>query len=151
VKVLRGCAIAASVPAPLFDGLLVLLGREGGTGELSARQVAGVWKGSGGARVEFDDDGTFEMSGVPRSAIVFSFTDPPPGKGRLSGTGRWSLYGNDGSSGTIELHTVLAGFSSADSVIGLLQVQDAGDHPSLYFDTDVDKKYGFEIHRETAP
>ncbi|MFF3934252.1 hypothetical protein [Streptomyces hirsutus] len=87
MKILRGCAIAAAVPVLLLGGLFVLAACTGPSGELSAQEVAGVWKGSGGGRVEFADDGTFTMSGMPRSAIEFSFIDPPPGKGSLFGRG----------------------------------------------------------------
>ncbi|MET9730538.1 hypothetical protein ABZZ79_07705 [Streptomyces sp. NPDC006458] len=151
MKVLRGCAIAAAVPVLFLGSLFVLQGCDGGTSdELSSQQVAGVWKGSGGGRVEFDDDGTFEMSGIPRTAIEFGFTDPPPGNERLSGRGRWSLDGDDDRSGTVELRFAAAGSFSDDSESTLLQVEEAGDRPSLYFDTDADEGYGYEIHREAA-
>ncbi|MFJ1730856.1 hypothetical protein [Streptomyces sp. NPDC088254] len=143
--------MAAAVPVLLLGGLFALDSCEAGkAGELSSAQVDGVWKGSGGGRVEFDDDGRFEMSGIPRNAIEFGFTDPPPGNGRLSGRGEWSLVGDDDRSSTIELRFDAAGSFSEDSEYTLLQVEEAGDHPTLYFDTDADKWYGYEVRRETT-
>ncbi|MGW5213796.1 hypothetical protein ACWEQO_22000 [Streptomyces sp. NPDC004051] len=79
-------------------------------GELTAQEVTGVWKGSGGGQVEFDDD----------------------------------------RSGTVELSFAAAGSFSDDPEFTLLQVQEAGDRPVLYFDTNPDKEYGYEIRREVA-
>ncbi|MEF9906432.1 hypothetical protein [Streptomyces sp. P9-A2] len=150
MKILRGCAIAAAVPVLLLGGLFALEACTGPSGELTAQEVAGVWKGSGGGRVEFDGDGTFTMSGIPQSAIEFSFIDPPPGKGNLSGRGEWNLRGDDDRSGTIELSFAAAGSFSDDSASTLLQVEETGDRPKLYFDTDPDKGYGYTIRREAG-
>ncbi|WP_146229131.1 hypothetical protein [Streptomyces sp. NWU339] len=87
MKILCGCAIAAAVPVLLLGGLFALEACTGPSGELTAQEVAEVWKGTGGGRVDFADDGTFTMSGIPRSAIELSFIDPPPGQGNLSGRG----------------------------------------------------------------
>jgi hypothetical protein len=152
MKVLRGCVTAAAVAVLLFIGLFALQGCGAGEeAELTSAQVAGVWKGSGGGRVEFGDDGRFEMAGIPRSAIEFSFIDPPPGNGRLSGRGEWNLRGDDDRSGTIELLFDAAGSFSQDTESTLLQVEKAGDSPTLYFDTDPDEGYGYEVRREGAP
>ncbi|WP_230196601.1 hypothetical protein [Streptomyces coriariae] len=143
--------MVAAVPALLLGGLFALDSCGAGKAdELSSAQVDGVWKGSGGGRVEFDDDGRFEMSGIPRNAIEFGFIDPPPGNGRLSGRGEWSLVGDDDRSSTIELRFDAAGSFSDDSESTLLQVEEAGDRPKLYFDTDADEGYGYEVRREAA-
>lgn len=143
--------MAAAVPVLLLGGLFALDSCGAGTADqLSSAQVAGVWKGSGGGLVEFGDDGRFEMSGIPRDAIEFSFIEPPPGNGRLSGRGEWSLDGDDDHSSTIELRFE-AGGSFSDFEATLLQVEEGGDHPTLYFDTDADKGYGYEVRRQTAP
>ncbi|MGW6239505.1 hypothetical protein ACWGBX_38605 [Streptomyces sp. NPDC055037] len=151
MKVLRGCATAAAVLVLLLGGLFALESCGGGTSaELDAAQVAGVWKGADGGRVEFGDDGSFAMSGIPRSAIEFGFIEPPPGNGKLSGRGRWNLDGGDDRSGTIELRFDAAGSFSDDSESTLLQVEEAGERPKLYFDTDADEGYGYEIRREAS-
>ncbi|MGV9287857.1 hypothetical protein [Streptomyces sp. NPDC003719] len=96
--------------------------------------------------MEFGADGRFEMTGIPRDAVVFSFSDPPPGDGRLSGAGEWELDGG-GTSGTVELGFDAGGSFSGDGESTLLQVKEAGDRPVLYFDTDADKAYGYEVRR----
>ncbi|MGC9442022.1 hypothetical protein [Streptomyces sp. WG5] len=100
--------------------------------------------------MEFTADGRFEMSGIPRSAVEFSFTDPPAGDGALSGEGEWELDGDDGKSGAIELGFDAGGSFSDDSESALLQVKEAGDSPVLYFDTNPDKAYGYEVRRVTS-
>ncbi|MFF1548215.1 hypothetical protein [Streptomyces sp. NPDC058291] len=151
MKLFRGCGMVAAGLTLLLGGLFALDSCEvGKADELGSAQVTGVWKGSGGGRIEFSHDGRFDMSGIPRDAIEFSFTDPPPGNGRLSGRGEWSLDGGDDRSSTIELRFDAAGSFSDDSESTLLQVEEAGDHPTLYFDTNPDKRYGYEVRREAA-
>ncbi|CAL9477299.1 hypothetical protein SUDANB15_02945 [Streptomyces sp. enrichment culture] len=147
MKVLRGCATVAAVLVPSLIGLFALVrcgANEGG--ELSPAQVTGVWTGADGGRVEFGADERFEMSGIPRSAVVFAFTDPPPGEGKLSGGGEWELADGD-RSGTVELGFDAGGSFSDDSQSALLEVKETGDRPVLYFAVDPDKEYGYEVRR----
>ncbi|MGW3683158.1 hypothetical protein [Streptomyces prasinus] len=102
MKILRGCAIAAAVPVLLLGGLFALDSYTGPSGELTAQEVAGIWKGSGGGRVVFADDGTFTMSGIPRSAVEFSFIAPRPDRETSPG----------GGSGTCAVTTTAAAPSS---------------------------------------
>ncbi|MER5844950.1 hypothetical protein ABT099_32655 [Streptomyces prasinus] len=150
MKMLRGRVIAAAVPVLLLGGLFALEACTGPSGELSAQEVAGVWKGSGGGWVEFVDDGTFTMSGIPQSAIDFSFIDPPPGRGNLSGRGEWNLRGDADRSGTIELSFAATGSFSGGPEFTFLQVEEAGDRPKLYFDTNPDRGYGYTIRRQAT-
>lgn len=147
MKVFRGGATSVAVLAVL--GTALLLGGCAGEGrdKLVPRQVAGVWEGSGGGRVEFHDDGSFQMSGIPRSAIEFGFSEPTSGKGRLSGRGNWELEGNSRRSDSIELRFAAGGSFRDDAESTLLQVAKGGDHPVLYFDTNSDKGYGYEVRR----
>ncbi|MFE3940862.1 hypothetical protein ACFXPV_03125 [Streptomyces sp. NPDC059118] len=63
-----------AVPLLLFVALFVMQGCEGKSPELRSGEVVGVWKGSGGGRIEFRADGTFDVSGIPRSAVEPSFS-----------------------------------------------------------------------------
>ncbi|MFF6780674.1 hypothetical protein [Streptomyces sp. NPDC012510] len=150
MRILRGCAIAAALPVLILVVLFALEAGENDEKALSSAQVVGVWKGSGAGRIEFLQGGRFEMTGIPRSAVVFSFTDPPPGNGGLSGSGEWNLKGDTGKSGTVELRFDATDSFSDGSASALLQVQRTGDQPELYFDTNVDKRYGYEMRRITA-
>ncbi|MER6528020.1 hypothetical protein [Streptomyces sp. NPDC001508] len=58
--------------------------------------------------------------------------------------------GDDDRSGAIEVFFDAAG-SFSDTESTLLQVEKVGDSPTLYFDTNPDKGYGYEVHREGAP
>ncbi|CAL9521153.1 hypothetical protein [Streptomyces sp. enrichment culture] len=147
MKVLRGCTTVVAVLGLCVIGLFALVrcGADEG-GELSSRQVVGVWTGGGGGRVEFRADGRFEMSGIPRSAVVFAFADPPPGEGKLSGGGEWELADGD-KSGTVELGFRAGGSFPDDSQSALLEVKETGDRPVLYFAVDPDKEYGYEVRR----
>ncbi|MER7717237.1 hypothetical protein ABTX99_09820 [Streptomyces flaveolus] len=148
MKVRRTGTAIAVLPCLALLGISALAGCGQSEGpELGSDQLTGVWQGTGGGTVEFGSDGRFEMSGIPRSAVVFSFSDPPPGDGRLSGEGEWELDGDDGTSGTIELGFDAKGSFSDDGESTLLQVKEAGDRPVLYFDTDADKAYGYEVRR----
>ncbi|WP_461090381.1 hypothetical protein [Streptomyces incanus] len=92
--------------------------------------------------------GTSPAGSLPRRRHIA--IDPPPGKGNLSGRGNWNLRGDDGRSGTIELNFAAAGSFSDDSESTILQVEEEGDRPKLYFDTNPDKQYGYTIRRETG-
>ncbi|MFI0168540.1 hypothetical protein ACH4PW_27485 [Streptomyces sp. NPDC017082] len=147
MTVFRGGPIGAVVLSVLGAALLLGSCAGGGRDKLAARQVAGVWQGSDGGRVEFHDDGTFRMSGIPRSAVEFGFGKPTTGTGRLSGRGDWELEGNTGRSDSIELRFSAGGSFRDDSESTLLQVTKSGDHPVLYFDINPDKGYGYEVRR----
>lgn len=148
MKILRGCGIALVVCVALVAALFSLEGCGGGErAELDTKQVAGVWTGSGGGRVEFRSNGRFAMSGIPRSAVVFGFSTPPPGDSPLSGQGTWELEGSSGRGNSIQLRFQAGGSFPDDSESGLLRVEKADDHPTLYFDSDSDKAYGYEIQR----
>ncbi|MFI5768799.1 hypothetical protein ACIA74_09645 [Streptomyces sp. NPDC051658] len=110
-------------------------------------QIAGTWTGDGGARVELHADGRFEMSGIPRSSITSSFIDPPPGDGRVSGSGTWKPEGDSDSVDSILLSIDAGGSFSEATETEALGVARSGENPVLYFATDVDKWYGYEIHK----
>ncbi|MDT3728973.1 hypothetical protein ROS62_30575, partial [Streptomyces sp. DSM 41972] len=130
-------------------GCLALLSEQ--PERIDRSQIVGVWTGSGGARVDLRADGRFEMSGIPRSAIRFSFVDPPPGNGRLSGSGTWEPE----QLGSVETDTVEAidlaidagGSFSDRSQMAELRVARSGWDPVLYFAVNVDKWYGFEVSK----
>ncbi|MEV0598907.1 hypothetical protein AB0I82_06355 [Streptomyces sp. NPDC050315] len=52
----------------------------------------------------------------------------------------------DHRTGSITLHFDAAG-SFADTEVALLEVQQAGDSPQMYFDLNPDRNYGYEIRR----
>jgi len=78
---------ARSVACSLLVGVIVALAAGCGVDseKISAAQVVGSWRGDGGGRMEFWADGRFEMSGIPRDAIVFSFIDTRPERGGCPG------------------------------------------------------------------
>jgi len=120
-----------------------------GDEKISAGQVIGVWEGDGGGRVEFGKDGRFEMSGIPRYAIDF-FPEAPPGKGKLSGQGRWEL-GSPGEGrkrdSDVFLYIEEGGSFSNGPDVGWLRVERGDENPVMYFHVDPDKEYGYEIRR----
>ncbi|MEK8142791.1 hypothetical protein NKH18_12990 [Streptomyces sp. M10(2022)] len=134
-----------AIPLLLIGFLFVVQGA-GQNPELESEQVVGVWEGSGGGQIVFHTNGTFEMARIPRSAIVFSFVDAPPGKAGCPG-GAWELDGEGDTSGAVELHFDTGGAFSDDGESALLQVDRGGDEPEMYFDTNVDKGYGYEVRR----
>ncbi|MFF3731493.1 hypothetical protein ACFYXM_14520 [Streptomyces sp. NPDC002476] len=140
----RGCAIFIAIPSLLFIILFVMQGCEGGSPELRSEEVVGVWKGSGGGRIEFRADGTFDMSGIPRSAIELSSSTTQPGKGSLSGRGEWEMeWDRDPSSG-VEI-SFADGTESA-----LLEITRIGDEPEMYFELNVDTDRGYRVRREAS-
>ncbi|MEU8530832.1 hypothetical protein AB0C77_35405 [Streptomyces sp. NPDC048629] len=116
--------------------------------KIERTRIAGTWTGEGGARVELHANGRFEMSGIPRTAVVFGFTDPPPGDGKLSGSGTWEPVGDRDEVDEIDL-SIDAGGSFEDKEFGSLEVAQSGDKPVLYFATDSDRWFGFEIRKTT--
>ncbi|MEU9376130.1 hypothetical protein AB0D94_20465 [Streptomyces sp. NPDC048255] len=141
----RRTALAVSA-AVLLAGSAGCGGQGSGSApvRIDTSQVAGAWTGDGGGRVDFRADGRFEMSGIPRDAVVFSFIEPPAGDGKLSGTGTWSTL----DAGTaVELSYDAGGSFSDDSEVGRLGVAGSEDHPELYFSTNSDKEYGYRIRK----
>ncbi|MFB7397681.1 hypothetical protein [Streptomyces sp. NPDC056191] len=114
--------------------------------EIERTRIAGTWTGDDAARVELHPDGRFEMSGIPRSAVVFSFSDPPPGDGKLSGSGRWQPAHAGDTVDRIILYVEVGG-SFADVQVEELGVAESGEDPVLYFSTSPDEWYGFEIRK----
>ncbi|MFD4034760.1 hypothetical protein ACFWVP_30710 [Streptomyces sp. NPDC058637] len=110
-------------------------------------RIVGTWTGDDGARVELEADGRFEMTGIPRSAVIFSFIDPPPGDGKLSGSGTWEAVGDSDSVASILLYVDAGGSFSEKTEVEELGVARSGEQPVLYFATLPDKWYGFEIRK----
>jgi hypothetical protein len=141
-RTLRRTALCAVVGFALLGSAGCGIGHE----KLKRREVIGSWSGDGNGRVKFSPDGRFEMSGIPRSAIDFSFIKPPPGNGPISGKGDWEMdHGSPSSSLTLSFEA--GGSFSDDSEVSGLRVIDSGDHPTMYFDINPDKEYGYEIRR----
>ncbi|MEW9511974.1 hypothetical protein [Streptomyces bacillaris] len=125
---------------------VALLG--GGTGctgpdhTIERAQVVGIWKADDGGRIEFTADGRFAMSGIHREAETFSFSDPPPAGERLTGAGTWELEHQR----FIELSYEKGG-SFSDTETGSMGIAETGKDPVLYFSTDSDKEYGYEVRK----
>ncbi|MET9562580.1 hypothetical protein [Streptomyces tauricus] len=140
----------AAVPVLIVIALFSLEACEAERATLDSDQIVGVWKGPGGGRIQFHENGRFEMSGIPRNAMALSFADPPPEKGRIAGEGTWQLEGGRDQGAALEL-LIDKGESFANtSETVLLQLQQGGENPRMYFDTNPDKEYGYEVRR-TAP
>ncbi|MFI8997863.1 hypothetical protein [Streptomyces sp. NPDC053542] len=146
-QILSGCLVAMAVPVLTVLGLFTLDSCQASDATLDSAQIVGTWRGEGGARVEFHKEGTFEMTSVPRSAVDDGAMDLPPGKGKLSGRGTWDMRDGDRRTGSIALHFDAAESFSAGTEVALLEVQQAGDSPQMYFDVNPDKHYGYEIRR----
>ncbi|MCW8097788.1 hypothetical protein [Streptomyces tauricus] len=142
--------MAAAVPVLIVITLFSLQACEAEGEKLDSDQIVGAWKGSGAGRIRFHENGRFEMTGIPRDAIAFSFIDPPPGKGRIAGEGTWQLEGGRDQGAALELLIDKGGSFSNASETALLQLQQGGENPRMYFDTNPDKEYGYEVRR-TAP
>ncbi|MFE5945604.1 hypothetical protein [Streptomyces sp. NPDC056480] len=110
-------------------------------------RIAGTWTGDGGARVELRPDGRFAMSGIPRDAVTFSFIDPPPGDGKISGSGTWKPAVDGDSVDGILLHVDAGGSFSDSTETQELRVARSGEKPVLYFATSADEWHGFEIRK----
>ncbi|WFB11352.1 hypothetical protein LRS74_33220 [Streptomyces sp. LX-29] len=132
--------------APILAGfvLMSLVGCSPQTAELTKEEVVGVWRGQDQGRVEFRNDGGFELSGTPRSAMVFSFSRPLPGD--IAGSGTWNFDDGEPSS-SITLRFDKGGSFPDNSEVELLTITHGGEHPTAYFDIDVDKAYGYEVRR----
>ncbi|MFF3627944.1 hypothetical protein [Streptomyces sp. NPDC002164] len=139
-----------AVPLLLFVALFVMQGCEEESPELRSEEVVGVWKGSDGGRIEFRADGTFDMSGIPRSAVKPSFSTLPPGKGSLSGRGKWDMeWQRDPGSG-IELRFAEGGSFTDEGGFALLRAARGGDEPEVYFEGDPDTEDGYRVRREPS-
>ncbi|WP_330172668.1 hypothetical protein OG875_03140 [Streptomyces sp. NBC_01498] len=134
-------AVALALAAAFMFGAT---GCAGETERIESVQIPGVWTGAGGGRVEFGDDGRFELSGIPSDAVVFSFIDPPPKGEKVSGQGTWSVKRKGSIVGLIYDST---GSFAEGGEAGTLGVADGGDSPKLYFSTSSDREYGYEIHK----
>lgn len=150
VRRFRGCAICVVVPVLLFIALFVMQGCEGKSPELRSEEVVGVWKGSGGGRIEFRADGTFDMSGVSRSAVEPAFSSLPPGQGSLSGKGRWDMDGQRDPGSGIELRFVEGGSFTDEGGFAQLRTVRGGDEPEVYFEGDPDTDRGYRVRRATS-
>lgn len=146
----RGCAICVAVPLLLFVALFALQGCEGETPKLGSGEVVGVWEGSGGGRIEFRADGTFDMSGIPRSAVEPAFPSLPPGKGSLSGKGEWYMEGQRDPGSGIALSFSKGGSFTDDTGFAVLRAARGGDEPEVYFEGDPDTDRGYRVRREVT-
>ncbi|MGW7415781.1 hypothetical protein [Streptomyces sp. NPDC054863] len=117
---------------------------------IARAQIVGTWVGEDGARVEMYADGRFEMSGIPRSALTPSFTGPPLGDVIVSGSGTWKPVGESGSVALVSLFIDAGGSFAESTATEELGVARSGEKPALYFATDPDKWYGFEIRKTGA-
>ncbi|MDW4897309.1 hypothetical protein ACFXOL_29320 [Streptomyces californicus] len=123
---LSGCSTADTTPVDI-DGL------------------PGVWTGRGGGRVEFHADGRFSMKGIPTESIGFAFSEPPD-EDRVAGSGTWERVPDEDQ---VQL-MIDAGGSFADAAqVAVLMVAEDGPPQVLFFSTNVDKPYGYEIRRNS--
>ncbi|MFF2895207.1 hypothetical protein [Streptomyces sp. NPDC057966] len=139
-----------AVAVLLFIALFVMQGCEGRSPELRSEEVVGVWKGSGGGRIEFRADGTFDMSGIPRSAVEPAFATLPPGKGSLSGKGKWYMEGQRDPGSGVALSISKGGSFTDDTGAAVLRAARNGDEPEVYFEGDPDTDRGYRVRREVS-
>ncbi|MEU0163044.1 hypothetical protein ABZ154_30630 [Streptomyces sp. NPDC006261] len=119
-----------------------MIGCTGPDHTIESAQAIGLWKADDGGQIEFTSDGRFEMSGIARSAVVFSFSEPPPGDDPLAGAGTWELKNQR----LIELsHEKGGSFSHVEP--GSMGIAESGKNPLLYFSTNSDKEYGYEVQK----
>ncbi|MFI7234417.1 hypothetical protein [Streptomyces cyaneofuscatus] len=126
-------------------GLALSLGgcSNAGTTAVDTAGLPGVWTGSGGGRVEFHADGRFSMERIPTESIGFAFGEPPA-EDRVAGAGTWERETDED-----RLNLMIdAGGSFADAdQIAVLMVAEDGPPQVLFFSTNVDKPYGYEIEK----
>ncbi|MFI1190551.1 hypothetical protein [Streptomyces californicus] len=116
-----------------------------GTTPVDTAGLPGVWTGSGDGRVEFHADGRFSMRGIPAESIGFAFSEPPD-EDRVAGSGTWE---RDTDEDQVQL-MIDAGGSFADAAqVAVLMVAEDGPPQVLFFSTNVDKPYGYEIRRNS--
>ncbi|MFJ9889560.1 hypothetical protein ACIQRW_27405 [Streptomyces sp. NPDC091287] len=128
-------------------GLAVILGgcSTAGTSDVDTDGLPGVWTGSGGGRVEFHADGRFSMKGIPAASIAFTWSEPLNGATRVSGAGTWRQ--DDVAEDSLQLMIEAGGSFPTDEEVATLMVAEDGPPQVLFFSTNVDKPYGYEIEK----
>ncbi|WP_237725626.1 MULTISPECIES: hypothetical protein [Streptomyces] len=116
-----------------------------GTTAVDTDGLPGVWTGSGGGRVEFHADGRFSMKGIPAESVVFTWSEPRNGATRVSGAGTWQQQDVDEDS--LKLMIDVGGSFPTDEEVATLMVAEDGPPQVLFFSTNVDKPYGYEIEK----
>lgn len=128
-------------------GLALTLGgcSTAGTTAVDTAGLPGVWTGSGGGRVEFRADGRFSMKGIPAESVDFTWSEPRHGATTVSGAGTWRQ--DDVAEDSLLLMIDVGGsFPTAEEVATLMVAED-GPPQVLFFSTNVDKPYGYEIKK----
>ncbi|MFH9263951.1 hypothetical protein ACH4KN_06745 [Streptomyces sp. NPDC017546] len=116
-----------------------------GTTAVDPDGLPGVWTGSGGGRVEFQADGRFSMKGIPTESVGFAFGEPPT-EDRVAGSGTWNV--DDSDEDRLQLRIDAGGsFADADQMAVLMVAED-GPPQVLFFSTNVDKPYGYELKKK---
>ncbi|MEV8445686.1 hypothetical protein [Streptomyces parvus] len=128
-------------------GLAVVLSgcSTAGTTAVDTDGLPGVWTGSGGGRVEFHADGRFSMKGIPAESVDFTWSEQRNGATRVSGAGTWQQQDIDEDS--LQLMFDAGGSFPTDEEVATLMVAEDGPPQVLYFSTNVDKPYGYEIEK----
>ncbi|MFJ1798179.1 hypothetical protein [Streptomyces sp. NPDC088180] len=116
-----------------------------GTTAVDIDGLPGVWTGSGGGRVEFHADGRFSMKGIPAESVDFTWSEPRNGATRVSGAGTWQQQDIDEDS--LQLMIDAGGSFPTDEEVATLMVAEDGPPQVLFFSTNVDKPYGYEIEK----
>ncbi|MET9054023.1 hypothetical protein ABZW50_23045 [Streptomyces bacillaris] len=131
----------------LVLGLAFALGgcSAAGTTAVDTAGLPGVWTGSGGGRVDFHADGRFSMKGIPAESIGFAFGEPPD-EDRVAGSGTWE---QDTDEDRLNLMIDAGGSFTDAKQMAVLMVAEDGPPQVLFFSTNVDKPYGYEIRKNS--